>query len=274
MNYHIYLESNEVLSGDIFLALLALLFILLVLSYIIKIIYSRLRENEVMKYEFVTIIAHKFRTPLTQMKWLLETNREVEQDPYKKENFEKIYATNEKLINLTNTLVEATDANNKSSSLYTFKRVNLCDIVHKLSLSLKDRFHEKNIFYATDCSHPEIYVDVDEPRMEFVIQTLIENAIAYSPVGRGVEIIAVKERNKASLQIIDHGIGASPKDLERVFSKFFRSEDAQAMDTEGFGIGLYFARSIVKRHKGKIEAYSEGKNKGMTFTITLPLSKN
>lgn len=269
MTYELFINNSSVLSGDFLLIILGFSATILLVAYLLKISWIRIQENEQLKYEFITIIAHKFRTPLTQMRWLLEANRETEQDPYKKENFEKVYGTNQKLINLTNTLIEITDSKNKSSSLYTFKKVNMCELLHKVTLGLKDLFHEKNIFYATDCSHQDIPVLIDESRMEFVLQTVIENAIKYSPVGRNIEILAILQKRKVIIQVIDHGIGARIEDVKKIFGKFYRSHDAQMMDTEGFGVGLFLARSIVKRHKGTIEAYSDGPNKGMTMTITL-----
>ncbi len=269
MNYELFINNSSVLSGDFLLIILGFSAAVLLIAYLLKISWIRIQESEQMKYEFITIIAHKFRTPLTQMRWLLEEHKETEQDPYKKESFDKVYGTNQKLINLTNTLIEITDSKNKSSSLYTFKRVNICDLLHKVTTGLKDLFHEKNIFYATDCSHQDIPVLIDETRIEFVLQTIIENAITYSPVGKNIEILALLQRRKVVIQVIDHGIGARPEDIKKIFGKFYRSHDAQMMDTEGFGVGLFLAQSIIKRHKGTIEVYSDGPNKGMTVTITL-----
>ena len=69
------------------------------------------------------------------------------------------------------------------------------------------------------------------------------------------------------------GIGISKKDLPHIFSKFYRGKNARNTDTEGFGVGLYLASSIIKRLGGKIKVFSEGEGMGSTFTVTLPKSR-
>lgn len=236
-------------------------------------VWHKINENENLKYEFITIIAHKFRTPLTQMKWLSEGMLADEQDSYKKQSLESFHQSTQQLIDLTGTLVELTDSDNASRNSYAFERLNVCDLVKIVADSFKNSFHEKNIFLSLQCAAPEIFANVDKPRMEFVLQTLLQNAVTYSPPGRNVEVSIFVEKNKIKVTIIDHGIGIDPSDISKIFTKFYRAANAQKTDTEGFGIGLYLAQAIVRRHRGKITVFSEGLNRGTTFEITLPLAK-
>ncbi|HEY9583400.1 MAG TPA: HAMP domain-containing sensor histidine kinase [Candidatus Paceibacterota bacterium] len=249
--------------------------LLLVLAVIVigKIIWNKFKSYETLKYEFVTIIAHKFRTPLTQMKWILETLKEKEQDSYKLESIKTLEQSNRNLISLTGTLIELTDSADTSLASYTFEKINACEMVNGMVSSLKDSFHEKNLFLGVKCASEEIFVMVDKPRMDFVLQTIMENAIRYSPPGRSVDIEVGRVKNKAIISVKDYGIGIDPADMGNVFSKFFRAPNAQNMDTEGFGVGLYLAQSIARRHNGKIEVFSEGLEKGTTFSVVLPLTK-
>lgn len=240
---------------------------------IAKIIWNKFRAYETLKYEFVTIIAHKFRTPLTQMKWILETLKEKEQDSYKIESLKTMEQSNQSLISLTGTLIELTDSSDTTYASYTFETVNAYDMVNAVVNMLKDSFHEKNLFLSVKAESPDAFVSVDRPRMDFVLQTILENAISYSPTGRSVEIYVSKTKNKVFIKVVDYGIGMDPADISHVFSKFFRAGNAQTMDTEGFGVGLFLAQSIVKRHKGKIEVASAGLEKGTTFTIVLPATR-
>lgn len=236
-------------------------------------IWHKIKENENLKYEFITIIAHKFRTPLTQMKWISETMVSEEKDSYKKENLENIHHSTQQLIDLTGTLIELTDSDNASTNSYNFERINLCEIVKSVSDTFKSSFHEKNIFLGLQCAAPQIFSNIDRPRMEFVLQTILQNSITYSPPGRNVEVLISTEKNKAKITVKDRGIGIDPKDISKIFTKFFRTSNAQRTDTEGFGIGLYLAQAIVRRHKGKIHVFSEGVNMGTTFEIVLPTIK-
>jgi signal transduction histidine kinase len=273
MNYQIILDQKEVFSGDLYLLGVIALVLLVVFLFIFQMIWRKLRSYENLKYEFVTIIAHKFRTPLTQIKWILESVLAGETDSFKRESLANIGQSTKTLISLTNTLVELNHSTNKSVTTYSFERLNICDLVSKTADTLKERFHEKNIFFGIECSEPDIFAKVDRSRIEFVIQTIIENSINYSPVGMEVKIFVQKIGHKVKITVVDHGIGIASSDMSRIFTKFFRSKNAQTMDTEGFGVGLYLAQSIVKRHKGKMEVFSEGVNMGSSFSVILKAVK-
>jgi signal transduction histidine kinase len=238
----------------------------------VGIYWYRLRKNELLKYEFITIMAHKFRTPLTQIRWLAEMIISGEQDPLKKENLKQILKSNQKLIDLTGTLIELTEKNDSNSS-YVFVRQPFCSFVRNIADSLKNMFHEKNIFLSIQCPEEEIFARLDIERMGTVLQAILENACIYSPPGMNVNIFVSRSYRKITISVTDQGIGIAPDEIPKIFSKFYRAQKAQTMDTEGFGIGLFLARSIVRRHKGKIEVFSDGIGKGSTFTITIPRVK-
>ncbi|MEK7642104.1 MAG: HAMP domain-containing sensor histidine kinase [Patescibacteria group bacterium] len=239
----------------------------------LRIIWKKLSMNEVLKYEFITIVAHKFRTPLTHIKWSTDELASTEQDPYRKQTLQDIQKSNEKLIKLTNTLVEITDSENDTSSLYAFERTNICDFTKTIVEQIKDEFHEKNIFFSMQCLPEPLFAKIDTQRMEFVLQTMLENAKNYTSPGKNVDISIGRDGRKALISVADNGIGIDKKDLPLIFTKFFRTPNAKSADTEGFGVGLYLAQSIAKRHKGSIEVYSDGIGKGSVFTIVIPLTK-
>ncbi len=270
MDYQLIINNAVLVSGSIWVALAIIVAIVVALAIAINFFLRKIHEGETMKYEFITIIAHKFRTPLTTSKWLLENMMVEETDPHIKENFGDMKASNEKLISLTATLIELTNLDNENRSAYSWKNTRLCDFVKAVADTHKEMFHEKNIFFSQQCSDPDVEVSIDQPRMEFVLQTLFENACTYTPTGRNVDVVIAAEGRKAVIAVTDHGIGIERYDLPKIFSKFFRAENAKNIDTEGFGVGLYLAQSIVRRHKGKIRAYSAGIDQGSTFTITLP----
>jgi len=264
----IYNNSVVISQTDLEIAVLGLA-LLCALLLLIGLIWKKLRENARLKYEFVTIIAHKFRTPLTYVKWSSDGLINDEHDPYKKQVLMDIKRGNEGLIKLTNTLLEITESDNKSKSSYVYGRLNLCDFVHEVAESYRDAFHQKNIFFSVACMEDQIFVKIDKARMEFVLQVLFENALAYTPTGKTVEVTVGHAGRKAIISVRDYGIGMDEKTRKRLFSKFFRAENAKRVDTEGFGVGLYLAKSVVRRHKGKLEAFSDGIDQGSTFRVVL-----
>jgi two-component system sensor histidine kinase ResE len=241
--------------------------IILLLAHIIL----RMHKNgESMKNEFITIIAHKYHTPLTHIKWLSENLIASEKDPYRLGNLNDLHKANEHLIGLTSTLIELTDSDNKTRAAYSFERINICDLVKSVASEFKDLFHEKNIFFSARCPESGIFVKVDKARMEFAFQVFMNNACIYTPPGKNVDVIVSGARRKAVISVTDKGIGIEHSDFSRIFTKFYRAPNAKMTDTEGFGVGLFLAQSIVKRHRGRIEVFSKGPNEGSTFKIILP----
>ncbi|MDE2041358.1 MAG: HAMP domain-containing histidine kinase [Patescibacteria group bacterium] len=273
MTYELIIGSTPILSGSILVAGLAIVIIALLLAALANVIWKKLHEDENMKYEFITIIAHKFRTPLTTVKWLLENMLNDETDPQRRENFMDMKTSNEKLIALTGTLIELTNLDDETKSSYSFEKVSLCEFAKSVAEGHKDIFHEKNIFFSVQCPDPNALVSIDRPRMEFVLQTLFENACNYTPVGRNVDVYVGSQGGKAVLAVTDHGIGIDRADLPKIFTKFYRAANARSVDTEGFGVGLYLAQSITKHLGGRITASSAGIGQGATFTLTLPLAR-
>ena len=263
-------EGAQSMLGNAFFLVVPFLAVSAIAIFIVGVLWHRLQENAILKYEFITIMAHKFRTPLTHIKWISETLLSSEIDPYKKQNLMDLSKSNQKLITLMGTLIELTDTDNKSRASYSFKRASLNSLVRDSAAALKEAFHEKNISFSVSCPEEDIFVNVDKERLESALQTLLENAYTYTPTGMSVEVIVGAKGHRAIVSVTDRGIGIDSDSLQHIFSKFYRTKAARSMDTEGFGIGLFLARSIILRHRGKLEVYSAGSGKGSTFTIVLP----
>lgn len=273
MDYSLLIAQTPLVSNTNLVVISIVVSILAAITIFVILLWRKIRENEKLKNEFITIIAHKFRTPLTQSRWLTESLIAEEVDQNKKENLNEMLKVNRGLIDMTGTLIELTESDSASKTSYSFERTSLCEMVRSVGDSIKDSFHEKNIFFAVQCPPEDVFVKIDKPRMEFVLQTLLTNAYTYTPPGRNVDVLVSYAGNKAMVQVVDHGIGIDKADLPHIFSKFFRAPNAQRTDTEGFGVGLYLAGSIIRRIHGKIEVFSEGLNQGTTFSITLPKVK-
>ena len=231
-------------------------------------IWRRLREGDLLKYEFITTITHKFRTPLTHIKWssdnLLKSNLgESEQDQLR-----HIQAANSKLVELTNLLIKLPETESEIYS-YQHRSGNIANTIQEVVNSLAKTAEVKNITIEKKLK-PEITTTFDEERIKFVIQVLIENAIHYTPNGGLITISVYRNGKNVVYAIKDNGIGISKENMSLLFSKFYRGDKARTADTEGMGIGLYVAKEIIARHHGKIWAESAGLNKGSIFYFSLP----
>jgi len=258
--------DNDYILPIIFVVISLLILVLIVILEMVR----EIKSSERMKYEFITIIAHKFQTPLSQIKWIAENIKKEETSPFTSENISELQRANENLIGLTGTLIEMTDADSTARSAYNFETIDLCDLLRKTSESMKSMYREKNISFSISCAQNDISVKGDKSRLEFVVQTILKNAFNYTPVGKNIDAMVEIDGRKAIISVKDSGIGIDKRDLSRIGTKFFRGHNSSEVDTEGFGVSLYLADTIMRRHKGNMFIYSDGIGKGTMVSITLP----
>jgi signal transduction histidine kinase len=115
-------------------------------------------------------------------------------------------------------------------------------------------------------------VQGDELRLRELLLNLVENAVKYSHDGGKVDIALLTDAREAKLSVTDHGIGIAPEDQRRIFSRFFRTDNARAHTKKGTGLGLAICAWIADSHKGRLEVMSEP-GQGSTFTVILPLAE-
>jgi signal transduction histidine kinase len=111
---------------------------------------------------------------------------------------------------------------------------------------------------------------VDRPRVEQVVENLVENARKYGPEAEAPEIVIGSADGAARIAVIDHGVGIPEAERERIFERFFRASNVQNVTDTGLGLGLYICRRIVEAHGGRIW-YEPTPGGGSTFVVSLPL---
>ncbi len=235
------------------------------------ILSRKIREADYLKYEFINNISHKFRTPLTHIRWLAEDLRDAGTQEERDKAVEQIQFASMRLFELTNVVMDAAQTTNQLY-LYHFTSVDLQQIIADIDKAHKDQIEQKQLKVHIDLGAGVLHVKADKARLQFALQILFENSLIYTPVGGELEIKVRQIGSEAIVSFIDNGIGISPEDLPHVFSKFYRSQEARHTDTEGMGIGLFMAKTIIENHSGRIWAESEGENKGSKFNVTLPIN--
>ncbi len=237
--------------------------------FVLQIFWRRYKDSENIKYEFITIITHKFRTPLTRINWSLETLKIAQNEEEYETSINEIRYSAQKLLELTNVLVNLGRSDGISYN-YEYKIANLVVIVQKVFQSVEHRISEKDISYEFNYDDAFTRVDVDKQRLIFALQILLENAISYTPAGGEIKVHIAQGLEWITFSIQDSGIGISREEMPYMFSKFYRTGRAKKMDPQGMGIGLYMTRQIVERHGGYITVDSPGSNKGTEFKVYLP----
>jgi two-component system phosphate regulon sensor histidine kinase PhoR len=215
---------------------------------------------------------HKFRTPLTKVKWASEVVAAEKNSlsPDGQIALNMIERANTSIVDLTNVLVSLNDTDKRSYS-YNFKAFGLLAITAPLIEEYRPRFSEKKIsleLNVPDGVKTEVYSDPS--KIKFAFDILINNAYQYTPIGGKVVVSITSKENIVFWNITDNGIGISKENSSLIFSKFYRGENARHTSTEGTGIGLYLAHEIIRRGGGRISFSSPGESRGTTFTVSLP----
>ena len=251
--------------------------ILLVVGHTIVASFERVAQANRMKSEFVSIVSHQLRTPLSSLKWsldLLRGKRLGDVTQKQEEYLDIINDSNNRMIRLVNDLL---NVNRIEEGRFEMKP-EICKIdplVEKAVEELKPLAHERGVAlnFSKDKDLP--LVNVDPNRIGMVIENLIDNAIKYSKKDikdKFINISISKEGDEIKFSVQDNGIGIPALLQKQVFGKFFRGDNLIKQRVEGTGLGLFIAKGIINLSGGEIDFKSK-ENTGSNFWFTLPIAK-
>lgn len=270
-----YAIGTEFINDPALVALIILILtvVLLIIAFIITKSFERLAEASRMKSEFINIISHQLRSPLTNLKWALDflTSKNIEDIKEKKEGYYDILKDNAaRMGELIDNLLIVSRIEDKKV-LSNKEEVSLEDIIRKLIQFYQPFALASNIeiIFNPEENLPKAFVDPFQ--IKLLIDNFLSNAIRY---GRGkgkVEINLLKKDSNFYFEIKDNGIGISKADKKYIFQKFFRAKNAFKNQTRGSGLGLYIAKYVAESSRGGIGFESE-EGKGSTFWFTLPIN--
>lgn len=235
------------------------------------IVMRRLREADMLKYEFINNVSHKFRTPLTHIRWISEDLREENDQKTRDRQVEQIQYATMRLFELTNIVIDAAK-DTTVESIYHLAPFDIAEVVDDMIDAHHDQIMRKHLKINTDYAKDLPPITADKTRLRFALQIFFENSIVYTPDSGSIRVKVAYDNvaNTFHFTIKDSGIGIEKSDIPNVFNKFFRTANARLTDTEGMGIGLYMARKIILKHNGNITVDSEGTNMGTAFSFTIP----
>jgi signal transduction histidine kinase len=224
------------------------------------------------KSEFIAIASHQLRTPLSTIKGYLSMILEGNYGklPEKiKEKVENVYQSNERLIKLVNDVLSVSKIEAGETEM-NWEKEDLREIIKEVISELSIKAREKNLYlkFEEPKEFPKILLDREKIRQ--VILNLVDNAIRYTQKG-GVTVRLQIGNGRLQIVVSDTGEGLTKEEKEKLFERFSRGTAGTKFWTEGAGLGLYIARRFVEMHKGKIWAESEGRGKGSTFYVELPM---
>ena len=217
--------------------------------------------------EFIDMIAHQLRTPLSVIKYSIEV---AEKDIREHELIQIIDRKTENLSAALRNLLLYLEIGEQ----YTINNPENFSLAESIKNSSQESFHKmdlKNLeVIFKQPKNIKFIINGDKKAIQGVLHYLIDNAVVYNKEGGKIIINLQKYKNFAKLEIKDTGIGIPKKEQKKVFTRFFRATNASLGKNEESGVSLYMAKIIIEKHGGKIFFRSQ-LNKGSTFGFTLPI---
>ncbi|KAF0219979.1 MAG: two-component system OmpR family phosphate regulon sensor histidine kinase [Geobacteraceae bacterium] len=231
---------------------------------------SNLKKLEIIRKDFVANVSHELRTPVTVIKGYAETLLEggLENNPQRVGRFiEIIHNHAGRLANLIRDLLSLSELESGNLNL-GFASINIESVVKRACVLLDQKAHNKKITIDRSGINELSPVQGDPGRLEQVLVNLLDNAIKYTPENGSVTLSAADMEDMVKISVSDTGPGIPPKDLPRIFERFYRVDTARSREVEGTGLGLAIVKHIVQLHGGTVSAESSP-GKGATFSFTL-----
>ena len=231
-----------------------------------------LLEADRLKDEFVALISHDLRTPLTSIVGYTELALDEEMEPplddERRSYLEVVARGSERLLRLVDDLLFVARLQAGKGLQLERRELDLTAIALQVVDEAQPRAAAKGLSLSCSADGP-VTIEADKGRIFQLLENLVSNAIKFTPSEGSVEVRVSTASGSGVLEVSDTGIGFSPRDAERLFERFFRASSAVSNQVPGTGLGLYIARAIAEAHGGRISAMSEVGG-GTTFRIELP----
>lgn len=233
----------------------------------------REEQNLIMAREnFIDITSHKLRTPLSEIRWLLElilAGKFGEVPEKLKKELDKVYLSDLRIIGLVNTLLLIPALESKKIET-TSQKVDVGELAEEV---ISDNVYLSKSYGAEITFKKEEGLPLtatDRHLLKEIIRHLLANAIIYGKKGGKIAIEIKKDGENVLFKIKDDGVGIPKAEQEKIFSGIYRGSNVLKISTEGTGLGLYFSKLIIEQSGGKIWFESE-EGKGSAFYFTLPI---
>ena len=227
--------------------------------------------DDIRKNDFIAMVSHELKTPLTSMKGFLQMLQIQNEAENKNDNY-LLQKADQQIVKMTNLInnflnVSRLDAGKIHLDKTTFTINELIrEVIDDMHITIRD-----HIVVFNSCKPVKIFADHE--KIGQVINNFISNAVKYSHRGTQIVVDCTTVSNQVQVSVKDEGRGIAAEDKVHLFDRFFRVENKFNTTVAGFGIGLYVCHEIVRRHSGEIWVQSEV-GKGSMFYFTLPAEEN
>jgi len=231
----------------------------------------KLRELDKTKDEFISMASHQLRTPLTTVKGYLSMILDGDVGPVKKDQKELMQNAFDGANRMVYLIADLLNVSRLQSGKFVIddKPTELTEVVAGEVLQLKEQAAARQIelIYQKPEGFPAL--NLDETKIRQVVMNFLDNALYYTP--KGGKVVAALEATDSTISytVTDNGVGVPKEVQHRLFSKFYRAENARKMRPDGTGLGLFMAKKVVVAEGGAI-IFKSSEGKGSTFGFSFP----
>ncbi len=246
---------------------------LFIIGHFIVAAFEHVAESANSKSEFISIMSHQLRSPLSAIKWQMDAllgdiPKTLGSTDALEKSLRAIGGFNERMIRLVSDLLEVNRIEDKDVVMRP-SEFSLDELWRNVIKKAEQQGLSRSVTVSFGASESVPMAYADEDRIRVVAQHLLDNAIRYSVDGGAVIVVVEAKKGAIYSSVTDQGIGIMPDEEKKIFTKFFRSPRVVKLQTEGSGIGLFVAKSIIDRSGGKI-GFSSEPDKGSVFWFSVP----
>jgi len=223
------------------------------------------------KNDFIGNMTHELKTPIATVSVALESLKSFSalENPQRTKDYIEMAQQELNRLSILTDKVLKTAIFESNGLAFQMEKVDLEKIISRVIDSMKLVFEKSQAKVNFVREGTTFFVNGNEDHLTNVIYNLLDNALKYSNGNQSIEVSMKATNGSITLSVADHGIGIAPEHQKRIFEKFYRVPTGDVANIKGYGLGLSYVHSVVKKHNGEISVES-ALNQGTTFIVNLP----